>query len=363
MTDSHTSHSMPDIQARAESRHMSGNARSFSLRRWRSGLRGTLLALAVGTALAPAAAHADPPDPPVPPPGTKELFRVIDTPAPTGVLLQWKIGSPFTPGGTYGTSAFNFQGAVPARIEQLRQSTLNVTNHMCHVRDFCGRLGGTNSYVPFIMFGRAPQSRYAAESGSAKRIYIATGHSPADDIVAHEFGHLMDKTYAAGVRDPSQSRQGDEVEEALADMFAYDYDRSNAILGEDRVGAGGAAQRDWQTPANVMRDHDNNPMTPNLPHPARMLDYACDASNSLPHFNSTILSHGYWLFVQDVGHDVAGDVLHGVSARLPARPRYVDLMRAFKDEALERQGMSARQAAIDAFKYGVGIGTQDPPGC
>ena len=56
-------------------------------------------------------------------------------------------------------------------------------------------------------------------------------------------------------------------------------------------------------------------------------------------------------------------MLHLMSARLPARPRYVDLMRAFKDEALERQGMSARQAAIDAFKYGVGIGTQDPPGC
>jgi Zn-dependent metalloprotease len=156
-------------------------------------------------------------------------------------------------------------------------------------------------------------------------------------------------------------RQGDEVEEALADMFAYDYDRNDATLGEDRAGASGVGIRDWQTPSNLRGNHDKNRVTPRIPYPATMAQYRCDATDE--HFNSTILSHGYFLFVQNVGHDVAGAVLHRVPAKLSARPRYIEVMRAFKDVALEHFGATASQAAVDAFKNGAGIGLQDPAGC
>ncbi len=92
-----------------------------------------------------------------------------------------------------------------------------------------------------------------------------------------------------------------------------------------------------------------------------MFDYECDAS--FPHFKSTILSHAYWRFVEKVGHNVAGHVLHGMPAKLPARPRFIDAMRAFKDVALERYGQATSQHAVDVFKNEVGIGLQEPPGC
>ena len=57
---------------------------------------------------------------------------------------------------------------------------------------------------------------------------------PYNDVIAHEFGHIMDAEYA-GDRASSQNLAGDAVEEAIADMFAYDYDRENATIGEDRA--------------------------------------------------------------------------------------------------------------------------------
>jgi hypothetical protein len=319
--------------------------------------------------LAPGAAHADPPKPPAAPAGTTLLFSVNDAQT-SGVLIQWKFGSPFNAAGTYGWTPFFFPGGpwphggqVPPEIEQLRASTLAVTKHMCHVRHFCGRHGGNGPfYSAFSVTGKAKKTRFAAESGTAKRLYIEARDSGAEDIVAHEFGHLMDKgTYAAAVRDTKQDLQGDEVEEALADMFAYDYDRDDAQIGENRVGQDAHGFRDWQNPGSLTGNHDKDASTSRIPYPSTMAQYRCDAKDT--HFNSTILSHGYWLFVDRVGHDVAGDVLHHVPARLSARPRYIEVMRAFKHVAGERYGATASQAAVDAFKNGVGIGLEDPAGC
>jgi hypothetical protein len=309
---------------------------------------------------APSAAQSNPTGN-VPPPNGTELFSIRDAQSP-GIQTQWK----FIVGGKVVTTTTQSGfpgGQVPAEINLLRQTTLRVTDFMCQRRSFCGRIGGKTTWAgAFTIVSRAEHSRFAAETGQAKVIRIQPGDAGAEDIVAHELGHLMDKgTYAASVRDSAQDMQGDEVEEALADMFAYDYDHDDAEIGENRIGRDGRGFRDWQTPGSIQGDHDKNDLTPRIPYPATMAQYRCDARDE--HFNGTILSHGYWLFDNRVGHDVAGAVLHRVPARLSARPRYIEVMRAFKDAALERFGATASQAAVDAFKNGAGIGLQDPTGC
>jgi Zn-dependent metalloprotease len=144
-----------------------------------------------------------------------------------------------------------------------------------------------------------------------------TAHVPINgfnDIMAHEFGHVRDWVYAG---DRQVSFTGQEVEEGLADMFAYDYDRTDATLGEDALGG---ARVDWAEPDNItysgqgQPDHmDGYDETP----PGKFTGQSPDE-----HFNSTILSHGYHLFVQRVGHTVAVNVLLNVSSTLPPQPKF-----------------------------------------
>jgi hypothetical protein len=108
--------------------------------------------------------------------------------------VQWKS----IVDGRTGTQVL-YEGPVPSSLEELRDSTMHVTSYMCGVRHFCGRFGRA-PLSPFTVIGRAVKSRIAAESGPAKLLYIREPDSRAQDIVAHEFGHLMDFTYAAGVR-------------------------------------------------------------------------------------------------------------------------------------------------------------------
>jgi Zn-dependent metalloprotease len=75
-----------------------------------------------------------------------------------------------------------------------------------------------------------------------------------------------------------------EVEEALADMFAYDYDRGAATLGEETAFG---VKLEWANPAS-------------RGNPARMSGYV-RTPNRAVHVNSTILSHAYHLFVLSVG--------------------------------------------------------------
>ena len=63
-------------------------------------------------------------------------------------------------------------------------------------------------------------------------------------LVAHEFGHVMDWVYA-GDRSPAASSRGTRREEALADMFAYDYDRGDATIG----GGHRRHRIDWANPS------------------------------------------------------------------------------------------------------------------
>jgi hypothetical protein len=145
-----------------------------------------------------------------------------------------------------------------------------------------------------------------------------------NDVVAHEYGHVMDWVYAGDRFVGGASHEAVEVEEALADMFAYDYDRDGTFAEESARGV----SRNWVNPGALtylgkpypahMRDYDDTPF-PNEPD---------------PHFNSTILSHAYLRFVARVGPDVAGRLLNTVSARFSPRPTFREVAQAFVDSAM-----------------------------
>jgi Zn-dependent metalloprotease len=151
-------------------------------------------------------------------------------------------------------------------------------------------------------------------------------------------------------------RQGLEVTEALADMFAYDFDRDDATLGEDD----GSASMNWADPGSI-----ESP-TEGAPYPASMRDYKCDATD--PHFNATILSHAYWRFVRKVGHEKAGRVLQYISWFLEPAPRFIDVARGFVRRSRDlypgsRGAASVVAAAAEAaFRDEVGVGRDVPAG-
>jgi hypothetical protein len=68
---------------------------------------------------------------------------------------------------------------------------------------------------------------------------------------------------------------------------------------------------------------------------AHMEDYDTTPSRTTRprHFNSTILSHAYYLFVQRVGHHRAGRVLHNVPSLLSSRPTFQEVWEAFHSRA------------------------------
>ena len=170
----------------------------------------------------------------------------------------------------------------------------------------------------------------------------------------------------AGDRFPANqfNFEGKEVQEALADMFAYDFDREDATFGEETTTG---ATRDWAVPGRKSFGV--------RPYPAHMRDYdttpPLDArGNPIPHFNSTILSHAYYEFVKRLGHAQAGRVLHNVPATLSPFPTFREVARGFVGRAGEiypQDGpdagtrSDAREAAEQAFDL-VGISIRDHRG-
>jgi hypothetical protein len=204
-------------------------------------------------------------------------------------------------------------------MDALTANAQNVVRTVCDVRGFCGL-----RRTPFfpLVFGNDP-----AQQSSSSRLHsymsiadedIMSGagdpSGPFNDVVAHEHGHLIDYDYAGDRVIRGLNLEGRSVEEALADMFAFDYDRSDPTIGEESPAGAG---RDWANPGSITRGGQ--------PYPAHMDDYdrtppAADDGEPSEHFNSTILSHAYYLFVQAVGSDKAGRVLHSVPQRLSPAP-------------------------------------------
>jgi hypothetical protein len=255
-------------------------------------------------------------------------------------------------------------GNVPDNplLDKLAENAKKVGWTLCARRNYCGRTGGFDGdatiepwkvhYWPGATASRANRSTLGILM--AKRSIV--GASQLNDVMAHEFGHVMDWVYAG---DRLVSFLGQEVEEGLADMFAYDFDRLDATLGEDA----GGVRIDWLNPGAV--SYSGQQM------PDHMMGYDCTPPGfrtgdpADPHYNSTILSHGYYLFVQAVGHSIAGNVLQYIPYFLDPNPRFVDVKSGFNTRAAQLYpgNPDIPWESKDAFVNGVGIGLFDPPGC
>jgi Zn-dependent metalloprotease len=275
----------------------------------------------------------------------------------------------------------NYFGEQTDVMDAVATNARNVAFTVCAVRDFCGAAGGPvcgpGCYSPWQVIGNGTANRSRAFADTLA-VEIQPGdqmdgtcndpppigcpggpgdpdpRQPFNDVIAHEFGHVRDWVSAGdrAIDDHDHRRAAMEartVQEALADMFAYDYDRDDATLAED---AEGGATVDWQFPGTVTYSGQ--------PQPDHMNDYAHPPPPKQKggvvdeHFNATILSHAYFLFVQEVGHAKAGHVLRHVPAFLSPRPSFAEVASAFIGRARDLYGSEVGAAASTAFQQ-VGL--------
>jgi hypothetical protein len=295
---------------------------------------------------------------------TNTLLRTWDASNGSEITTRWEPYAAFRVSGDPRVSRWPEWDEGPlggvtrtALLDAVSANARNVARTICEVRGYCGTLGGFDrtSYSPWDVAGNLPPGDVSRINRLRLNVMIADNNvmdgdgdpnQPSSDWVAHEFGHIMDAIYA-GDRSTSQSGEGDSVEEALADMFAYDYDWGDPTIGEE--GPSGVA-RNWAIPGARLRDGQ--------PYPAHMDDYDDTPPDGAPHFNSTILSHAYYLFVQRVGRQKAGRVLHNVPQRLSPRPTFGEVRRSFSQSAHVIYGATVSAHAIAAFTE---VGLAPPP--
>jgi hypothetical protein len=274
------------------------------------------------------------------------------------------IGTPAIELYTHG-NPFNFGDDDPGEATQQRNlppgstavTEVNRVNgdvrvvgrHICVNRGFCGRDGGFDgTFNPLSITARAPAVTKTAQAGrgtrytnSDQRVYVASAEAGSGDILAHELGHMVD---IQSGEDRVSNLGTDEVEEAIADMFAYDFDPSDPTLGEqDKAGnfPQGSPRINWQNPGAIINPIEHEP------YPGHGSQFKCVRTDE--HFNSTIMSHAYFLFVQKVGREKAAAVLYKVPSILGPFPGGLNLRDAFIQRAGDLFGNSTRNAALAAW--------------
>jgi hypothetical protein len=254
------------------------------------------------------------------------LLRDARVPSVDPPVFGLQIGSPYASWAATGNSfllanwdaapfKFTLAGPVQPGLETAVRNTKDVLVHMCFTRAFCsrdGRSDGTWEQTNVTGNTTGGDSFYIAFQ---QRVYISPDSGYQNDVIAHELGHHI-AFISSGVT--FSGREQNEVDEGIADMFAYDFDREDATIGEDGpAGKNTAAPfRNWATSIRGQ--------------PFRMSQYQCSDD---PHFNSTILSHAYYSFVQKVGAPAAGFLLYRVPALLGPSPSFVSVAGAFQSAA------------------------------
>ncbi len=191
----------------------------------------------------------------------------------------------------------------------------SVTSYFCIWREYCGRDSGLDgSYNRhYYTVNSGGDSRY---NHSQERIYIDEDSATEPQTVAHEQGHSIDFHFRD---DFVASFEGDEVEEALAEMFAYDFEQDRTLAGATgtRVSARLADPSKFADAGGSLPEHYD--------------DYNCTTGEE--HHNGYVLAHAYWKLVQRVGHNVAGHILQGVPWQLPAQREFGDVRAALERTA------------------------------
>jgi hypothetical protein len=264
-------------------------------------------------------------------------------------VLLTTTGNPFAYGDDGGLGA-TFLDVFDTNISFLTPWMTDVTRFFCRApRHLCGRRaqGPGGSYGRHFLVGNhTGDETFYRESEE----HVVIGESDADDpdVVAHEIGHELDHHLR---NDYLQTFEADEIDEALADMFSYDWD-NDAIF------------RDGAKPlAGQQSNPDDGQVMLNYANPAASGDpahyNAYDCSTDDEHDNGSILSHAYFKLANRVGDEVAGRMLTYVPWALPARREFGDVRQAFEDVAMNlynggvRDGFHENQVEAAFNEVGV----------
>jgi hypothetical protein len=250
-------------------------------------------------------------------------------------------------GVTYHTRQFTgaitgFGQPPSATLDTLGNYLFEIGSFICNKHDYCGRDGAFDGSVNrFFTVGNFKGSSGTSYNGTDEHVRIETVDHNKPGTIAHEIGHVMDYHYRDDFIGDIRSQ---EVSEALADMFSYDFT-------QDRSGAYAAQGAFLQAPHFY-----SNPDDGGLHFGQFMSQYNCSAKDE--HTNSTILSYAYYGFVHKVGHLKAGTVLQYIPYALPGLRRFSDVNFWFVTRAGELYGPDVRLAAQQAF---AGIQTPNCP--
>jgi hypothetical protein len=269
-----------------------------------------------------------------------------------GDAFHWGPGPFYRQRENFGSPSSAFLSSDPSRPYS---SIAAVHDFFCNARRYCGRDSGlpgpvghgdVNRWFMTANFagcreGVCNTSHY---SSSLDRIFLTAADTTEPDVIAHESGHVIDEHFQD---DWVKTRESSEVDEALGDMFSYDYSYKQVWPGTKRVAIGSILA----TP-NLFTFSDGAA-------PQKMSQYKCDAKDV--HFNGHILSHAYWKWIESMnakgldGRTIAGNVLQSVPWQLAGQRTFGDTRNGFNLVIRAVYGTSS--PVFDAYVDGFGTET------
>jgi hypothetical protein len=243
------------------------------------------------------------------------------------------IGSVPHTNGTVGNRAIRFREAIDLSTNAARFICTNTQFAWCGrngQRDFGLGLGYRRWFFTINWGGPTSQARF-----SQQRIYIARGEQSIDpETPAHEIGHIIDFFVRAG--DFEQTVEGDEVEEALAEMFNLSF-RNNAPL-PDGVDS---------CPVSQLMQGGSLCKLDNFNIPSNYANYNCVTDDE--HLNGYILGRAFFLIREALPDADARLLLMQVPHLLPAKRTFGAVHAAFETAADFIGRPDLRDEIHDAF--------------
>jgi hypothetical protein len=250
--------------------------------------------------------------------------------------------------GTVGNRAYRFREAIDLSTDAARFFCTDSRFAWCGrngQRDFGLGPGYRRWFFTINWTSPTSQSLF-----SQQRIYIARGPQSIDpETPAHEIGHIVDFFVRAG--DFDQTTEGDEVEEALAEMFNLSF-RNDAPLPD---GAGGC-------PIGSLMRGGSGCKIGAFVIPSSYGGYRCDATDE--HLNGYILGHAFHLIREAIPDADARLLLMQVPHLLPARRTFGSVHTAFESATDFIGKPELRDAVHNAFiTAGVKTGSSRDSTC
>jgi hypothetical protein len=282
----------------------------------------------------------------------------------------WDLHTNGVPALTYDTTGgfFTSQGnptplaaAVPGPPTSLMRVPIdlstNVARSFClqQFLNWCGRDGlrpaklgpGYHRWFYTINWG----GKVSQFKSSQQRIYIARGFNAIDEAThAHEIGHDIDFFSRS---DFQQTFEGLEVQEAIAEMFAYSY-----FGDRPAVQPGTCSMKQFMDGSQTCQLLDDNGQSTSVPH--AYTSYNCTTPDE--HVNGYILGKAFFTIVSKAGFKTATRLLAETLLRLPAKRTFGSVHTAFEDSATaiinstNPAPSSLKQTVHDAFAD-VGVTT------